>query len=106
MKNTLNEKKSNLLLRIETITLMMVFATVPAFADISNIGSNFGNWGMEQIGWAALVVIAFMGLRYMIKKAWVPCLVFFCVGGILLFVIKNPEKLEGIGAVLFGIATK
>ena len=106
MKNTLNERKLGLMPKIGIIAMTMVLYTVPAFADIGNIGQNVGTWGVEQIGYFALLIIAGALLKFLAKKAWVPAGVFACIGAVIYFVIKNPDKLEGIGAALFNIATQ
>lgn len=105
-KNTLDKSKNKFFVRLEVTVIAMIMVTIPVFADISNIGSNLGSWGTEQIGYIALAIIAFIALRFLIKKAWIPCGVFVVIGGTLLFIINNPEQLENIGAVIFGIATK
>lgn len=107
-KNTLNEKKRNnlILKRIEMVVLLFIATTVPVFADIENVGENLGGWGLEQIWWIALVVVAFVLLKFVIKKAWGPATVFALVGGATLFLIKYPDKLTAIGEVVYRIATK
>lgn len=107
--NTLNEvnnKRTYMFEKLQVIILMMAASVTPVFADVSQIGSNIGNWGTEQLGWIAMAVIAFMALKYLIKKAWAPCGVFILIGGALFYIIRNPEQLENIGAVIFGIATQ
>lgn len=106
MNNTLNKKKIGLMPKIGIVVMTMILYTVPAFADVTDIGQNVGNWGVEQIGSLALLVVAYMLLKYLVKKAWVPAGVFFAIGAILVYIINNPDKLEGIGAALFGIATQ
>ncbi len=105
-KNTLNNRKIKLLAKVQVIVLMMIAYTVPVFADISNIGQNLGNWGIEQVGWAGLVIVACISLGFLIRKAWIPCGVFLLVGGTILYIIKHPEQLSSIGEIIFGIATK
>lgn len=106
MKNTLNEKRANLSLKIGVMAMLMILYTVPVFAGVENIGSNIGNWGVEQIGAFALCIVAFIAVRFLAKKAWVPCGVFLAIGAVLLYIINNPDKLEIIGETLFGIAVK
>lgn len=106
MKNTLNEKKANLSLKIGVMAMIMILYTVPVFAGVENIGSNIGNWGVEQIGAISLCIVAFIGVKFLAKKAWVPCGVFFAIDAVIVYIINNPEKLEFIGETLFGIAVK
>jgi len=105
-KNTLNKKNKSILGRIEMVLLMLTATTIPVFADISNVGQNLGGWGMEQIWWFALCVVAFVVLKFIVKKAWTPCIVFVLIGGAALFLIKYPDKLSAIGEVIYRIATK
>ena len=106
MKNTLNERKLGVMPKLGIVAMIMILYPVPAFADIGNIGQNVGTWGVEQIGYFALLIIAGVLLKFLAKKAWVPAGVFACIGAVISYVIKNPDKLEGIGAALFGIATQ
>lgn len=106
MKNTLNEKKANLSLKIGVMAMVMILYTVPVFAGVENIGSNIGSWGVEQLVAIALCIVAFVGVKFLAKKAWVQFALFFAIGSVAIFIISHPEKLEIIGETLFGIAVK
>lgn len=103
---TLNEKNKRILKIIEVAMLTIMATTMTVFADPTDVGQNFGQWGMEQIWWVALAVVAFMAVKYLIKKAWVPCGLFVVIGGLILTIIKNPEKLSMIGESFFNIFFK
>lgn len=105
-KNTLNEKNKMLLKRIQMVVFMFIATTVPVFADISNVGENLGGWGLEQIWWFALAVVGYVLLKFIIKKAWGPAVIFALVGGAVLYLIKYPDKLTTIGEVIYRIATR
>ena len=93
-------------MRFILVVVTVMATTVPAFADVSNIGQNLGTWGLEQIFWVALAIIAWVVMMFVMKKAWVPCFIFILVGGSALFIIKYPDKLVSIGQVIYGIATR
>lgn len=106
MENTLNEKKKRFFKTVELVALMMIGSTMTVFADATNVGQNFGEWAMGQIWWVALAIIAFMALKYLLKKAWIPCGIFVLIGSMILVVIKTPEKLSSIGDAMFNIIFK
>ncbi|WP_324825086.1 hypothetical protein [Sinanaerobacter sp. ZZT-01] len=106
MKHTLNEKKKSAFRTAELVVLTVIASTATVFADATSVGQNFGEWAMGQIWWVALAIVAFMAVKYLIKKAWIPCGIFVLIGSMILVVIKNPEKLSSIGEAMFNIIFK
>lgn len=92
--------------RIYFTLVIVMTSSMIVFAGVENAGQNAGQWATNQIWYVALAALAFMAVKFLIKKAWVPAGVFFGVGGILLYIIKNPEKLQQIGESLFNIIFK
>ena len=71
-----------------------------SFAGGANYAENAGEWALSQIWWIALVVIAFILLGCMLKKAWVNAVIVLVCGGCILVFIARPQLLETIGNTL------
>lgn len=104
-----NVGKKNLILKVGLIVmaaLLLFFCmAAPVFAAGGELqtGRNFGEWALEQIWYIALAVCAFMIVKFLVKKAWVPMTLFIVLGALCLFLISSPESLKGIGEKLFNM---
>lgn len=96
----------NIIRQIYFAICIFVATACVAFAGVENAGQNAGEWFTSQLWYIALAVVAFMLVKFLIKKAWVPAGIFFAIAGILIYVIQNPEQLQKIGESLFGIIFK
>lgn len=104
MKNVrLGENKLNYFRSLQICFCILIATTATAFADITDAGQNAGEWFLSQIWWIALAVVAYMFLRFLVKKAWVPAGVFFLIGSLLLAIIKYPERLSTIGDAVYNL---
>lgn len=92
-----------ILRRVYFVVVMVMATSALVFAGVDSAGQNAGEWFTGQLWYIALAILAFMAIKYLVKKAWVPAGVFFAIGGILLYIISNPEKLQQIGESLFNI---
>jgi hypothetical protein len=89
--------------RLSTAAMTFLLCTAPAFAGVEDVGQNLGNWLSQQAFWVAIGIISVVAIGFIIKRAWIPCLIFVVLGGIILFIISNPSRLQAIGESLFGI---
>lgn len=106
MKKNLGKNFDSVVNRILVVAMTVMVSTSLVFADPSNAGQNFSSWGLEQIWYVALLIMAVVILKFVIKKAWVPLAVFVVIGGIVLVLIKTPDKILSIGTSIFNIIFK
>ncbi|MDD3202690.1 MAG: TcpD family membrane protein [Pygmaiobacter massiliensis] len=84
--------------------LTMVAMVLPAFAA-GDYGQNAGTWALDQLFWVGIVIVAVIVIREMLRKNVTGLVVTLVIGGIVLFVIKAPDKLATIGETLFNVVT-
>lgn len=85
---------------------LTVAAAVPSYAAITDAGENIGTWIQEQGFYIALAIVVVVLIKFLLKKAWIPAVAFFAVGGILLFVISSPDSLQAVGQALYNLIVK
>ena len=85
---------------------LTIAAVMPSYAAITDAGENIGTWIQEQGSYIALAIVVIVLIKFLLKKAWVPAAAFFVVGGILLFVISNPDALQTVGQALYNLLVK
>lgn len=109
--NLLNQRleRKNLLLKavvIIGIALLLILAfTMPAFAAGGNLqaGKNLGEWGLDQLWYLALLIVAAMFIKFLAKKAWVPMAIFGILAALCLFIITKPEALKSVGQSIYNL---
>lgn len=90
------------LLVVILISLALAFA-ISADAATINPGEKAATWIMDQVFWIALAVIAVVAVTFIIKRAWVPLVIFAILSAIVLVIVSSPERLQNIGEALFVI---
>lgn len=111
--NLLNQRveRKNLLLKavvIIGIALLLILAfTMPAFAAGElQTGKNVGEWGLDQVWYLALLIVAVMIIKFLAKKAWVPMAIFIFLGALCLFIISSPDALKNVGQSIYNLIFK
>lgn len=100
-------ERQELIIRIAVIAViaLLVFLafTTPAIAADGGLqtGKNFGEWFTKQIWYIALAVVAFMIVKFLVKKAWVPLAIFIVLAALCIYIIASPDSLKTIGEKLF-----
>lgn len=84
------------------LVFVMVFA-IPAFAAGTNYGENFGRWLLDQIFWVGAVALAIVLIKLFILKDYTKMVVSLIVGGVVLFIIKYPDKIQTVGQTVYNI---
>ena len=102
IKENINELMARVFIGI---TLVMASA-VPCFAAITDAGENIGSWIKEQGSYIAFGIVVIVLIKFLLKKAWVPAAAFIVVGGILLFLITNPEALKTAGQAIYNMVAQ
>lgn len=69
----------------------------------TDFGENIGNWFLDQLFWAALIIIAFALVVCLAKRAWVGAIGVVVGGAIILAIIVSPDTLKTIGQSLWNI---
>lgn len=83
--------------------IMLLFSTVCLFmaqanvALASNYGETAGKWVLDNLFWIGLVFMAIGLFSCLIKRAWVQAVITGVAGSIILYFMKNPDKLATIG---------
>lgn len=80
-----------------SIFLFMAHANVVFAAESTNYGKSAGEWILENLFWVGLVALAIALFKCLISRAWVPAVITGVAGSIILYFMKNPEKLSDIG---------
>ena len=92
--------------KILMILLTLIASTCITFAGgIENIGQNAGGWILDQLWWVALAIIAFIAVKFLLRKAWAQLIIFLVIAGLVLFIITSPGNLKTIGETIFSIVT-
>ena len=112
--NLLNQRmvRKNLLLKaavIIGIAILLILAfTMPAFAANGTLqtGKNVGEWGLDQVWYIALLIVAVMVIKFLAKKAWVPMAIFIVLGALCLFIISSPDALKNVGQSIYNLFFK
>lgn len=86
--------------RISMGIMLTMVAVTPCFADITNVGQNAGGWIQEQAFYIALAVVAVVLAGFVLKKAWIPAIIFIILASIILAVIAAPDTLKTFGQAL------
>lgn len=86
-----------LLMAYCSIVLFMSQANVALASESTNYGKVAGNWFLDNLFWVGLVALAIALFKCLISRAWVAAVVTGLAGSIILYFMKNPEKLSDIG---------
>ena len=100
---TMKEKIKETVARAFMGLALTMAAATPVFAAITDAGENFGSWIQEQGYYVALGIVVVVLIKFLLKKAWVPAAAFLLVGGILVFIIGNPEALKTAGQSIYNM---
>lgn len=87
---------------------MCVLATIPAVSSVAlatatNPGQNIANYGLDLIWWIALLGIAYVVIQLFMKRNYTVLLITIIIGGIVLYIIRNPQQLEVFGETIWQI---
>lgn len=96
------ERRRNFLIRLRCFIIMICMYCSNAalvLAD-TNYGENAGKWVLEQLFWAAVVVVAIALIGCLLKRAFAAGGIVVVVGGLVCYFIKNPTKINSIGGSL------
>lgn len=80
-----------------SIFLFMSQANVVLASNGVNYGESVGKWILDNLFWVGLVALAIALFKCLISRAWVAAIVTGLAGAIILYFMKNPEKLATIG---------
>lgn len=83
------------------LVFVMVFA-IPVFAA-PNYGENFGRWLLDQIFWVGAVALAIVLIKQFIQKDYTKMVISLVVGGVVLFIIKYPDKIQAVGQSIYNV---
>ena len=78
----------------------MTFWANGFYCHAANIGENIGTWFLEQLWWIVIVVIAWICVMCYAKRNTVGIIIAIFIGAIILFVVREPEKLQSLGDAL------
>lgn len=84
------------------LIFIMIFA-IPAFADGTNYGENFGRWFLDQIFWVGAIALAVVLIKLFIARDYTKMVISLIVGGVVLFIIKYPDKIQSVGQSIYNI---
>lgn len=91
----IKEKKEQL--KVAMITLMMAINfAIPVFAAPA-VGESAAKWFLEQVFWLIIIFIVLAALKFYQSGNTIKMGIVLVVGGILLFLVKNPTMLETFG---------
>lgn len=82
--------------------LTMIVMVLPAFAA-GDYGQNAGSWALDQLFWVGLIFVAVAVIRELLRKNVTGLVVTLVIGGVVLFIIKSPDKLTTIGETLYNV---
>lgn len=80
-----------------SISLFMSQANIVLASSGVNYGETIGKFILDNLFWLGLVGLALSLFGCLLKRAWVPAIITGLAGSIILFFMKNPEKLASIG---------
>ncbi|MGN0327241.1 MAG: TcpD family membrane protein [Lachnospiraceae bacterium] len=95
---SVNRKEGKIYRRI-----LFVFSTVCFYmaqnniALASNYGQTAGEYILDNLFWVGLVFMAIGLFSCFIKRAWVQAVITGVAGSVILYFMKNPDKLATIG---------
>lgn len=76
-----------------------------AFAS-TDYGQNIETWIVSQVKWLALAALVIVILVLLSKKAWMALIGVIIGGGLAVYFIANPTKIQDIGEKLAGVFLK
>lgn len=77
--------------------LFMSQANIVLASESTNYGKTAGEWILANLFWVGLVALAIALFKCLIARAWVPAVITGVAGSIILYFMKDPEKLSDIG---------
>lgn len=77
--------------------IFMSQANIVLASESTNYGKSAGEWILDNLFWVGLVALAIALFKCLISRAWVPAVITGVAGSIILYFMKNPEKLSDIG---------
>lgn len=85
------------------LTVFTGFFAAMGFYSLASTdyGEKAGGWILEQLFWVGLVVLAYGLIKCLVAKAWVQAIIVTVCGGVILFLIKQPDILENVGSALW-----
>lgn len=103
MKNEIKNEKNNMTTRMARLAMSMstafgAFMYMGFYSCAADLGKNSANWFLNQIFWVGVIVLVIALVGCIIKKAWVQGIIVFIVGVVILYLIKNPDVFETVGA--------
>lgn len=93
--NKIKEKKEQIKIAMITLLMTINFA-IPVFAAPA-VGESAANWFLDQVFWIIIIFVVLMALKAYQSANTIKMIVVLVVGGILLFLVKNPTMLETFG---------
>ncbi|SFS08043.1 TcpD family membrane protein [Anaeromicropila populeti] len=87
------------------LCMYCVNTAVVAATTATNYGKNAGEWATEQLFWVGIIAVVIVLVGCLLKRSYVGSIITVVAGGIILYFIRNPEKISDIGESLWKIVS-
>ncbi|MCL2034676.1 MAG: TcpD family membrane protein [Oscillospiraceae bacterium] len=98
-------KRGNTIRFIGMILIAAILLTNVVFAA-TNYGENAGTWLIQNIVWIAGIAVAIIAIKLFFSGNIIKMLIVLAVGGIVIFIVMDPMRLQTIGETIWNEMTK